>query len=64
VSHLAKAIRDAAKKKGVTLEALREEAGISNGRFYELLAGAPPKKLDAIRKLEAAGVQIPPDIAA
>lgn len=64
VSKLAQAIRQAAKDQGVTLEALREKAGISNGRFYGLVAGQTPKKLDAIKKLKAAGVSIPKDIAA
>lgn len=64
MSKLAKAIRAAARRQGETLEALRERTGISNGRFYELLAGKPVKKLDAIEKLKRAGVRVPRDLAA
>lgn len=56
---LPQAIRRAAKKQGLTIEALRKKSGLSNGRFYELLSGVPPKKLDAIVKLRSAGVRIP-----
>lgn len=53
------AIRSAATGQGLTLEAFRKKAGLSNGRFYEILSGIPPKKIDAIQKLEAAGVEMP-----
>lgn len=59
---LPNAIRRAAKRQGLTIEALREKAGLSNGRFYELLKGDKPKKLDAIAKLKQAGVRVPRDI--
>lgn len=59
MEQLPKAIRKAAEDQGLTIEQLREKSGLSNGRFYELLKGLPPKKLDALEKLRVAGVVIP-----
>lgn len=56
---LPKAIREAARRQGLTIEALRKKTGLSNGRFYELLSGVQPKKIDALEKLRKAGVRIP-----
>lgn len=58
MTDLAKAIRRAAETQGIGVEALRRKARLSNGRFYRLLGGQRPKKLDAIEKLRRAGVEV------
>lgn len=54
-----KAVRAAAKRKGITLEQLRLESGLANGTFYNVVAGRPPRVMRTIEKLRDAGVRIP-----
>jgi len=49
----------AAKKQKLTLEELRVKTGLSNGTFYNVLAGKPPRVLRTLEKLKAAGVSLP-----
>lgn len=57
-----KAIRAAAKRKGLSVEQLRLESGLANGTFYNVLAGKPPRVMRTIEKLVAVGVHVPRNV--
>lgn len=62
------AIRAAKVAQGITYEALRAKAQLGGGTFYGLLKGdarvLAGTRVETLRKLKAAGVEVPPTILA
>lgn len=60
--NIAAAIRQAAKREGLTIESYRRKHDLPNAYFYGLLRGKdpiPPKSKGPLLKLKAAGVRHP-----
>jgi hypothetical protein len=56
---IAENIRAAAKREGLGVEQFRQRYEFSNGTFYDLLEGKPPRTLKVLQQLRRAGVSIP-----